>query len=289
MTRGRPGDVVFRPGPPVYEYLPYLKELGFDGISLCTWFGHTAYPLSLTERGEQQLRETLESLGLNVYALGSHGGSRHVFSRYGYLTTDQDELAERIAYLKSCLHLAARLGVKVVDDVTGDCPSGVSEDEAFERLAAVYKELCETAGELGVRIGIEPYTGPVGSPEAYWRLKEAVNHPAMGCTLDHSNLMNNGVVTSPSEGVYKLASEIVHVHVKGMGERGMTTPGGPEDRGGAGEVLNALREIGYQGAVSLEEYPDAYRPALDPYDAARAAYASMAKLMSDLGVRPAHN
>jgi sugar phosphate isomerase/epimerase len=282
----RPGDTLLRPGIPLERYLPTLSEIGYDGVGLCTWPGHNAYPWSLDSKTKEKIIKMFKETGLNIYALGSHGGSRHVFDRFGYLTTDIDEFNERILYTKKCIELAAHLGVSVIDDVTGDIPNGVSEDEAFDRLAKIFKDICNYAEEYNVHIGIEPYTGPIGSPEAFWRLKEMVNHSKLGCTLDYSNLIANGTVTSAQDSAKKLCSAVVHIHLKGRSSSGsLATPGGESDTCDLKEFLQVMHKNGYNGTLTLEEYPESYKPALSPLQAAKAGYISVSKIMNELEIR----
>jgi len=285
-TGGRPGDTLLRPGLPLERCLPALSKAGYDGIALCTWVGHSAYPWSLDPVTEERIKELLKENNLKVFAFGSHGGSRHVFDRFGYLTTDKEELNERILYIKECIKLASRFEVPVIDDVTGDIPIGMTEDEAFNHLAEIYKDLCNLAEECNVRIGIEPYSGPINSPEAFWRLKEMVSSEALGVTIDYSNLIGNKTVTSAPEAAKKLGSAAVHVHLKGRSFEGsITTPGGEKDTCDLRGFLREMEVVGYDGAVTLEEYPEKYKPALDPYQAAEVGYKSVAKIMEELGVR----
>lgn len=282
----RPGDTLLRPGLPLENCLPSLGKTGYDGIGLCTWTAHTAYPWSLDQETKEKIKAMLKENNLKIFALGSHAGSRHVFDRFGFLTTDQDEFNERMSYMKKCIELASYFGASVIDDVTGDIPNGTSENEAFDRLAVIYKDICSYAEKYNVTIGIEPYTGPICSPEAFWRLKEMVDMDNLGCTLDYLNLISNESVASAPEAAQKLGSVVVHVHLKGRDSSGkLTTPGGEKDVCDLKGFLQEMKKIDYDSAITLEEYPESYQPVLDPFQAAKEGYESVSKIMDELGIR----
>jgi sugar phosphate isomerase/epimerase len=271
--------VSLRPGPPLAEVLPLLAEIGYDEVTICTWVGQEAFPLSLSENRVHKIRRLVDGLGLQITALGSHGGSNHIFDRHGYLTEDKDELAARLRYTKLCIDLAVRWGVSVVEDMAGDIPEGMSKSEAWKRAKDVYQELAAYSEQNGVCLAVEPFFGLIESPDDFVRLHREVGSTALGCVLDIQNLAVAGY-PSIGDAIDKLGPYLAHAHTKGLAKYGSTVPGAADDTIDQQHYVRRLVEVGYKGPLTLEEYPDRYSPPLEASTSARIAFENISEILN---------
>lgn len=279
-----PAEILLRPGWPLEEVLPIIADIGYDTVDICTWIGHTAYPLSLGRRSRREIPRLVRDLGMTITALGAHGGSRHNFDRYGYLTRDADELEHRHKYTRACIDLAAEWEVPVVEDLVGAAPQGMNEEEAWARVVESVGRMAEYAASRGIVLGVELYAGVVNSPDAFQRLVGAVAFRALGCVMDPSNLVTSGY-PDMVDNMRTVGRYIVHTHLKGVRQGGITTPGGPDDLFDIGQFARLLVEHGYDGSLTIEEYPDSYPEPISPEDSARVAFQNVSRVLDDLGLR----
>lgn len=127
-------------------------------------------------------------------------------------------------------------------------------DAAGERVFADrIRTLADTAGERGLTLLLE--TGQERAADLRHFL-ETLNHPALGINFDPANMILYDK-DQPVDALRLLSPWIRHVHIKDAIRT--QTPGvwGVEARWGDGQVggaafLDALAEIGYQGALAIE-------------------------------------
>ncbi|MGD8785914.1 MAG: sugar phosphate isomerase/epimerase family protein [Phycisphaerales bacterium] len=147
--------------------------------------------------------------------------------------------------------VTAKLGVKYLSMHAGFI------DETNEEYTKKFNDriisLAYAAGEKDIMLLLE--TGQETAEELREFL-EKLNHPALGVNFDPANMIlyDKG---DPIEAVRTLAPWIKHIHIKDANRT--TQPGtwGAEVPWGDGEVgteafLNALKEIGYEGALAIE-------------------------------------
>lgn len=254
---------------PFEQGLAKAAEVGAQGIQLYVVDGEMKYD-TFDDKKVEHVRTLLAKHGLVISAVcGDLGG--HGFER-------ADENAWKIPASKAIADLAVRLNTKVVTTHIGVVPEDKNDPlkpdmscEAYQNMKQACKEIGDYAASLGVTFAIE--TGP----EPAERLKaflDDVNSKGFGVNMDPANLvMCTG--TDPVRSVYTLKDYIVHTHAKdGKGfiidPRKVYTffaEGGIEDLRlsdyflevplGEGNVpfdayLNALKEIGYHGFLTVE-------------------------------------
>lgn len=247
---------------PFEESLKTCAEMGADGVQLYAVSGEMA-PENLTPAQIAEKKAQLSRHGLVVSALcGDLGG--HGFTR-------ADENPEKIEKSKRIVDLALELGSHVVTTHIGVVPEDSSCD-TYKVLQEACNTLAEYAHRSGAFFAIE--TGP--EPAA--RLKQfldSLDSKGVAVNLDPANLV---MVTDddPVQAVFTLKDYIVHTHAKDGIMIQKTDPkriydffadNGIEDLRlgdyfketplGQGKVdfdryLDALRQIGYQGFLTIE-------------------------------------
>ena len=242
------------------EGIKQAATLGLDGVQIYATTGEFSPALSAEKKAEY--KRLLQEKGLVVSALcGDMGG-------YGFEIAEDN--AERIEKTKRIIDLAVEFGAKVVTTHIGVIPEGKTHPRYAVMLAAL-TECGLYAKEKGVTLAIE--TGPEKAKTLLAFIEDTKG--GVGVNLDPANFT---MVTGQDavEAVYLLKDYIVHTHAKDGIMLKKTDPqviydyfaeGGIEDLHladyyletplGEGKVdfdayLNALREIGYNGYLTIE-------------------------------------
>lgn len=247
---------------PFEESLKACAEMGADGVQLYAVSGEMA-PENLTPAQIAEKKALLSRYGLTVSALcGDLGG--HGFAR-------KDENPEKIEKSKRIVDLALALDSRVVTTHIGVVPEDDTCD-TYKILQEACNELAEYAHQNGAFFAIE--TGPEPA-ERLKKFLDSLDSKGVAVNLDPANLV---MVTGddPVKAVYTLKDYIVHTHAKDGIMVQKTDPkriydffadNGIEDLRlgdyfkemplGQGQVdfdayLNALRDIGYHGFLTIE-------------------------------------
>jgi sugar phosphate isomerase/epimerase len=252
--------------------------------------GHLDLDRNLNE-GPEAVRELFDEHGIELTALAP---------MINLLTSDDGLRAERTSYMEKTIDAAAALACPLVVTFAGSGHGmyfyglpGVGDDhpsnkvaENLDRFAKVYGPLAERAEAAGVRIAFETAGRGGGegniahSPELWERMFATVPSPAIGLSFDPSHLLWLGIDDIPGL-IREFGSRIYHVDGKdaeivrerlrrqgilGSGWWRYRLPGNGELDWPA--IVAALREIGYDGTITIEQEDD-----LDPgFDAvARSA------------------
>ena len=236
-------------------------ECGFTGVQIYATTGAFS-PDALSDGDIESYKELLLKSGLVVSALcGDMGG--HGFEI-------KEDNPERIEKTKRIIDLAVKLGSSVVTTHIGVIPAD-TECEKYKTMLAALSECGAYAASKGVTMAIE--TGPETAPVLYGFVTAAGE--GVGVNLDPANFV---MVTGqdPAEAVRLIGKKIVHTHLKDGKMLKKTDPkviynhfadGGIEALNvadffietpvGEGDVnwneyLAALREIGYNGFLTIE-------------------------------------
>jgi sugar phosphate isomerase/epimerase len=271
----------------VVETLDYAANLGLD----CLEFGlggwssapHLDMGAFLAHAQERdRLQGMLRERGLTISALNASGNPLHP----GSVGTSDSQLA------RDAVNLASDLGVERVVMMSGlpgggpedRTPNWITSSwplEAMdmlewqwtERVIPFWKELVRQAEVNGIRLCVENHGRQcVYNPDSYMRLRDAVG-PAVGMNFDPSHLIWMG--GDPVSAIRALGTEhIYHVHgkdtriepearVNGTLDTRHVVPvegrtwnfvplGHGLSRRGWLEIVQALREVGYDDVISIE-------------------------------------
>ncbi len=223
--------------------LDKVAGLGFDAVEL---------PLEYEGAfGAGTAAESLARTGLQPTLVGAMAPGREL------VRADPETVRTTQDYLRACLRMADAVGATSVCGPFYTHTGRVWRMDGAERAAA-YRELAENlaplvdlAGELGVRIGIEPLnryeTSLVNTVDQALDALGPLLGPALGLALDSYHLHIEERATAGP--VHAAGSHLVHVQVCGN-DRG--APGG--DRTDWPALLGALDEVGYAGPLNIESF-----------------------------------
>ncbi|MFC9230554.1 TIM barrel protein [Streptomyces decoyicus] len=239
------------------DALALLADLGYDGVSLTLDHMHLD-PLApgLAAR-TADIAHRLAELGLSVAV---ETGARYVLDpcrkhHPTLLDPDPEARAARTRLLCTAVRVAADLGARAVHCFSGVRPDGTSEDTAWHRLAGSLGPVLEAAAGSRLPLALEPEPGHLVSDLASFHYLRAVlggpRASLLGLTLDigHCQCLEPD---PPATCVRAAAPWLWHVQIEDM-RRGVHE----HLPFGTGEidfppVLDALKDVGYQGLVSVE-------------------------------------
>ena len=222
-------------------------ELGAKGIQVYSTLGDMA-PENMDKAKRREFLDLVKSNGLVISALCGDLGC-------GFYNPDRNP--DLIEKSKRILDLAKDLETNVVTTHIGVVPA----DPNHPRYAIMHdacKELADYADSIDAHFAVE--TGPETSAVLKSFL-DSLGSTGVGVNLDPANLV---MVTGddPVQAVHNLKKYIVHTHAKD----GVMNPDGSytEYRLGDGgvpfpEYLAALKEIGYDGFLTIEREAGATR------------------------------
>jgi sugar phosphate isomerase/epimerase len=243
--------------------------------------GHLDLELVLTD-GPEASRALFDQYCIELTALAP---------MINLLTSDHELRAERIALMRQVIDAAAALGCPLVVTFAGSGHGmyfyglpGVGDGHAsnrvrdnLERFAEVYGPIADHAETRGVRIAFETAGRGGGegniahNPELWEAMFEAVPSPAIGLSFDPSHLLWLGIEGIPDlirefgNRIYHVDGKDAEIVRKRLRRQGILGSGWWRYRlPGNGEldwpsIVAALRDIGYDGTISIEQEDD-----LDP-------------------------
>lgn len=214
-----------------------------------------------------------------------------------YLSTDEQEADEHIAQLKKRIEFAGALGIDKVVTSTGinkTIEEGIYDRDpavkdrgnmirripvrSLERVVELFTPLLELAEKNNVRICFEncPLMGNIAISSEMWALLfEKLDSKNVGLAYDPSHLVWE--MAEPYAPIKEFKDKLFHVHAKDtkidyarLARTGILTdfswwsyriPGRGELDWG--KMLRALKEIGYDGTISLEHEDAAYEGTLE--------------------------
>lgn len=223
------------------EVAPKAKQMGFDLLEL-----------PVENAGDWDPKRTgdlLASLGLRASLCAAMAPGRDL--------TNPATVEATQGYLRWCIDALAACGGGAVAGPlytpVGDTPmwSAAERAAALGRLVENLKPLADYAGERSVVLAVEPLnrfeTSVLNTAEQTMEVVERVGHPALGVLLDsfHMNIEEKDQAAA----IRLVGSKLAHFHACG------------NDRGAPGQdhiawegIRDALREVGYGGALVIESF-----------------------------------
>ncbi len=258
------------------EAIPYLANLGYDGVEITVIPGYTTELSTLTARERSRIKTLFTNHGLEMPAIAGHTS---------LLDPDTKQHAANMKRLKATVELAADMTMGELVPCLDTTPGGKPDDwnEIKERLLNETGNLVDFGAQLGVTLAMEPHIGCcLCDVERTLWLLEQINSPFLKLNYDISHFDVAGIPTA--ESVAALAPHTIHTHVKD--QRG-TTPDFEFLIPGEGdfdyvEYLNAMRDAGYDDYITVEvSIMVQKREDYDPLAAAELSYRTLANAFEE--------
>jgi len=286
-------DFGIQVGRTLEELIKEIAPIGYDSLEITAWRSQEAFPAYMSEEKRKRVRKIAEDLGMKIVCIDGAGGCPFYFSEYGYLIEDTVDRAGIIHFMEKCIDLACDLGADKILDLSGRKPEEMSEKRAWELLSTSVGDMCDYASERGVFYLMEmeeEYL--VHDTDTFLRLAKEVDSKAFKVNFDYSNLLIDGASDREAQkAVNTLSKYIVNAHVKGLRRAPMigpytpTVPGSKEDVQDLRGFFSALKKIGYDGSINVEDLPEWQQPPRDKLDSAELSYDNIARIMEEVGVR----
>ncbi|MDY6913586.1 MAG: sugar phosphate isomerase/epimerase family protein [Planctomycetota bacterium] len=219
----------------------HVKDLGLDLIEIPLMDIDLVDPAAI--------KAELEKVGLGVCTSTALSASVDITS------DDADVRRAGLAYLKECVRKTAAMGADCFSGVIYSAISrkldGRPEAKHWKYAAENLKEAARLAGDLGLKVGIEPVnryeTFLINTAEQALELRQRIDEPNVYVHLDayHMNIEETGFY-EPT----KLAAHcLCHYHLS-ESHRGVPGEGLVDWEG----IYRALAESNYRGIVGLESF-----------------------------------
>lgn len=252
--------------PYSFEELEWAKKVGFESVQLIVKPGSALDPAITSEKEMMRIKEHLESLGIEVSAIGYYAN---------HLDPNLNARKEHNEHFLRLLDLALVLNVEVLGTFAGRDP----EKDIPENIPAfkeVWTPIVQQAEYKGLKIAFEncpmfrhfPFRGIniAYTPRAWDLMFDAIDSNAIGIEYDPSHLIC--MMIDYIDIVYQYGHKIFHVHAKDaeltpeMKKNGIFEPNSVRHRTpGFGEVnwrklYSTLIEVGYKGNLDIEGLHD---------------------------------
>jgi sugar phosphate isomerase/epimerase len=254
------------------EAVRRLAGIGYSGVEIMADVPH-AWPAFLLEEQKQGIRDSLAQHNLaisNINSFMMHAVNDHR-QRYwhpSWIEPDPNYRRVRIDHTCRALKLAKELGARcITTEPGGPVEKGSSWGAALKLFVESLRPAIETAEREGVLLLVEPEPGLlIETAEQFQEFMQHMDSPAVGLNFDigHSYCVGD----EPAGAIRKLAPFIRHFHLEDIAATRVHQHLIPGD--GAIDfrsTLQAIREIGYDGWITIELYPYVE----DPDTAARTA------------------
>jgi sugar phosphate isomerase/epimerase len=241
------------------DALKLISEIGYTGVELLGDRPHWSAD-SGSKLKPQILRSILVDLNLSV---SNVNGNTAMFAWPDWLpetifepslsNSDPKIRQKRIDYCLALLDWAKEVGAPRVSVTSGRCPGqSLPEIETAYFIESLHI-LCERAAELGLQLSVEYEPGLL--IERWTELLaviQQVSHPSLGANLDLGHARCIG--ENPIEALVGLKDYLWNIHIEDIrGDKHYHLIPGEGDMP-FGDITKTLRQIGYQGYLTVELY-----------------------------------
>jgi sugar phosphate isomerase/epimerase len=263
------------------EAVARLAAIGYRGVEIMADVPH-AWPACLLEEQKQAIRDALARHRLaisnvNAFMMNAISDARQKYWHPSWIEPDRHYRQVRIDHTRRSLTLARELGAPcITTEPGGPVASGESWKAALKLFVEGLKLVAEHAEKEGVLLLVEPEPGLlIETADQFLELMQYLDSPAVGLNFDIGHFYCVGDEPAPT--VRRLASHIRHIHLEDIAATRVHAHLVP----GEGAIdfpatLQAIRDIGYRGWITIELYP--YID--DPDTAARTALERISKLVA---------
>ena len=221
--------------------LPRVKSWGFDGVEV-PLFDPSAF-------AAKDIRSGVEENGLECTVCSV------LVEGLSLISDDANVRRKTVAHMKDSIKASAEAGARVIAGPlycpVGFLPGRRRTSDEWRRAVEGHQALGDTLASHGVTMAIEP----LNRFETYFlntaadavRLAAEIGHPQVGVLFDtfHANIEEKDI----GAGYRTIGKHLKHVHTC-ENDRGIPGSGHVEWPG----VFRALREIGYDGWLTIESF-----------------------------------
>ncbi len=247
---------------PLAELIPWAAEQGIRALEIDVRPGSHLDAQTVSDAAIDELRELMAQHQIRISSLACYANMTGV--------TDEQARSGRES-ITAAIALAQRLGVDTVCTLAGFPASGKNRAQTIAAdLPAVFRPLLDLAGQSGVRLALENWFATNIQHLDHWRaVFELLPDAHFGLNFDPSHLDWQGIDVNAA--VHEFKDRIFHVHAKdvsvdlaklkrvgynGEGWWRYTLPG--YGRILWGDFITTLRDIGYDGVLSIEHEDRAF-------------------------------
>jgi protein FrlC len=261
---------VWVPAYTLEETIKRIAGIGYDGIEIGAAAPH-AYPSHLNKDRRKAIKRILDDNGIAVSSMLPAPGGGPGFNVASPL---EEERREAVAQYKQVIELCSDLGGPTVMYIAGWQIYGTSRIQAWEWSRQALTEIAKTAADFEILLVVEPTptdSNLVESCDDAIEMMEQVGAKNVGLMFDTQHAYYRNEV--PTDYVYRMGKNLRHIH---LSEFGRLPPGA--GRGNFVGLVSALREIGYEGYLTMEIGFN--RRDVEPDLVARQAYEYLKPLVS---------
>jgi sugar phosphate isomerase/epimerase len=262
-----------------------LAKIGYRGVEIMADVPH-AWPAYLLPEQKRAIRAALDEnrltiSNINAFMMHAVNDHRQKYWHPSWIEPDTHYRQVRIDHTKRALSLAKELGAKCITTEPGGPIEGRSWSECLKLFVEMLKPVVEHAEKEQVLLLVEPEPDLlIETADQYLEFASKIQSPYLGLNFDigHSYCVND----DPADTVRRLAKLIRHVHLEDIAATRVhhhLIPG--EGAIDFGATLSALKEVGYDGWVTVELYTCHE----NPDHAATVARERVTKIASGVGVR----
>jgi sugar phosphate isomerase/epimerase len=248
----------------IEETIAVLARIGYDGVELMCDGPH-AWPPDVTVAKIASIRAALERhrlsiSNLNAFMMCSYRdprtGRAGTFHWPSWIDRDADTREARIRHTIASVEIAGALGAKTVSTEPGGPIEGRARDECYALFAQGLERAGRRASELGVTVLVEPEPELLIEKGHEYDEFESnhVRFPGVGLNFDMGHFYCVG--EDPASLIRKFGRRAHHFHLEDIAADRVhfhLPPGqGAMDFKG---IFAALRDVGYDGWVTIELYP----------------------------------
>jgi sugar phosphate isomerase/epimerase len=237
-----------------------LARIGYRGVEIMADVPH-AWPAGLLEEQKQGIRQALAEYDLaisnvNAFMMNAISDHRQKYWHPSWIEADHHYRQVRIDHTIRSLTLARELGApSITTEPGGPVGPGVSRATALDNFIEALKPVAEHAETEGVLLLIEPEPGLlIENADQFLEFMDQIDSPAIGLNFDIGHFYCVG--DEAAAAIRRLAPFIRHFHLEDIAATRVhhhLIPG--EGAIDFTSTFQAIREIGYDGWITIELYP----------------------------------
>lgn len=239
------------------ETINVLAEIGYGGIEILCDVPH-AYPKTQSNSDITEIKQLISKLNLsisnlNAFTLFAIGDTYHP----SWIENDLNYRKLRIDHTLDCIKLARKLGAKNISTEPGGpvMNNELTKEKSLKVFEHGINQVLKTAEETNVTVLVEPEPGLlIENSEQFVDFIKNFETESIGLNLDIGHFFCVG--EDPSQVIHKLSEYIRHVHLEDIsGDRLHNHLILGEGAIDIDSALMSLKDIGYDGFITVELYP----------------------------------